>query len=268
MKTKRKIATWIFVAGILFSSCTSGQLSNQTLTPTHTSTFTSTRTLIPSQTFTLTPQPSATATSIPTWITNFAEPILQITDKRTADFQDDFSQNHHGWKYIPYGGSKPLPATLQNGVLSMAVTSTDTEQAQGWVEHPYLAGKDFILSFDFNIDQSNPQDHLTIIWFAKTSFVTLSLQPNDTWALGKTTSTIDWGSYNYNSSAQNSVLIIAKDFECGIYVNNAAIAHLNGCRDNNSGRAIWISLCVVAGRHTAVMNIDNVKIWNLDKISK
>lgn len=263
MKTNGKIIAWVFVMGILFSSCTSDQFSTPTLTPTSTQTLT--QTSIPSQTPTMTPPPSATATSIPTWITNFAEPILQFMDNRPADFEDDFSQNR-GWRHIPYGGSKPLGATVQNGVLSMPVTSTDAERAQGWVEHPRLTGRNFALAFDFSIDDGAPDDHVVINWFAKTSFTTLWLNQNDVWSLQANNPKIS-GDYHYNSSSQNSVLIIARDYECGIYVNNAAIAYLSECRTSSSGRDIWIGMQAVAGSHTAVMNIDNVKFWNLDNIS-
>jgi hypothetical protein len=113
------------------------------------------------------------------------------------------------------------------------------------------------IRFDFNLNKAS---------------ISLDLAKNKTWAF-------HWGPrdnwqsragvYEYFPPNSIKVLIIARDNQCAVYLDNTPLDYFENCRaDINakpSPRSATFHILAEAG-HFAVMTIDNVKLWDLDKI--
>ena len=125
--------------------------TNNTATPTITTTPTSTVTTTATITPTRTPFPTATVTPIPTWVTEFAEPILAAIQDRTPDFQDDFSQDQ-GWIHknnskLPWCSFSEL-----RSIRNMSIQKT-------WV----YWSPDFVMQIDTNLRKTHENSALNLI---------------------------------------------------------------------------------------------------------
>ena len=59
--------------------------------------------------------------------------------------------------------------------------------------------------------------------------------------------------------------------ECAVYLNDAPLTYLNNCRTGPiayaSPQAVTFHMLAESG-HVAAVTIDNVKLWDLDKIAR
>lgn len=101
----------------------------------------------------------------------------------------------------------------------------------------------------------------------------LDLTKNQTW-------TIHWGphadwqsatgAFSYFPPERITVLIIVQGEECAVYLNDAPLTYLRYCRTEPiayaSPWAVKFHMLAEPG-DVAAVTIDNVKLWDLDKIS-
>ena len=153
---KQKLFQRVMVA-ILFTALAAGcstllPRDPSTLTPVYStetdeSTFTPTVSNTPSPSITPSPRPTKTATPMPEWVTNFSEPILVAIADRTPDYQDDFSQASQDWQREMMN-CKDNGCVISNGVLSLSVNGRDSWAV---ITIPcYLKFKTFVLRVDVN----------------------------------------------------------------------------------------------------------------------
>ena len=103
--------------------------------------------------------------------------------------------------------------------------------------------------------------------------VALDLFKNQTWILHWGPHD-DWqsttGIYDYFAPERITILVIMQGKECAVYLNDAPLTYLSSCRTGSivysSPWAVTFHMLGESG-HTAAMTIDNVKLWDLDKIS-
>jgi hypothetical protein len=199
-----------------------------------------------------------------------ARPTLDLQ----PDLQDGYSLLNIGWFYfIPDSPKNPFYAPIDYGALVLALPA-GKENRDFWVYNPLLLRKNFVLQFDLEFYKNQPEDTFRF-QFDQTpeQSVALDLSKNRGWAL-------HWGSLtNWQSKTGTyanfppydpiTVLVMAKGGECAMYLENAPLAYLADCRTGpvvrSSPSAITFHLLAEPG-HTAVVTIDNVKMWDLDKI--
>lgn len=200
------------------------------------------------------------------------------TARPTLDLQPDLRNGYTllniGWFYlIPDSPKNPFYAPIDYGTLVLTLPA-GKEKRDFWVYTPYLLQKNFVLQFDLEFHENQPEDTFRF-QFDQTpeQSVALDLSKNRDWAL-HWGSLANWqsktGTYaNFPPDEPITVLVIAKGGECAVYLENAPLAHLADCRSEPVTRSIpWamkFHLLAEPG-HTAVMTIDNVRMWDLDKI--
>ena len=77
------------------------------------------------------------------------------------------------------------------------------------------------------------------------------------------------GIYEYFAIAQVRVLIIARGNQCAVYLNNVPLDYFENCRLNTNQKITPQSLTfhiLAEPGHPSMMLIDNVLMWDLDKI--
>ena len=115
----------------------------------------STNTPIPTPTFSF---PTPNALPFPAWVMDFSDPILVALNGQMPDFQDDFVGLNEGWFYFIPGSKKgPYYAPIQDEALLIKL-SVEDQNRDSWVYSPLLTRKDFVLSFDVQFEETEPDD--------------------------------------------------------------------------------------------------------------
>jgi hypothetical protein len=280
---KMKFSKLLLFWGMLILTTLACGLGNDLSTPTSVAppvaTWTLPPSVIPRQPRTptslpllLPPTPTATAT-FPAWVANFSDPILAALAGQRPDFQDEFLNFDRGWFYfIPDSSKGPYYAHIQDKSLLLELPA-ENEKRDYWVYNPRLLRRNFVLSFELQFLESQPQD-IVRIQFDQTpqQGVAFDLSKNQNWNLywGPFS---DWrsrtGTYVNFPPVPIMVLVIVKGEECAIYLDDVPLAYLADCRDKpvvrSSPWAMAFHLLAEPG-HVASAAIDNLKLWDLDKV--
>jgi len=214
--------------------------------------------------------PEQRTLAIPGLVNATARPTLDLQ----PDLQNGYALLNKGWYYFgPDNPQKPFYAHIDNGTLLLKLPE-GKENKDFWVYNPKLTRKNFVLSFDFQFGETQPDDKLRF-QFSQTAdqSVALDLSKNQTW-------TIHWGShsnwqsttgtFNYFVPERITILIIMQGEKCAVYLNDTPLTYLNNCRTGSIVRAspwaVTFHMLAEPG-HIAAATVDNVKLWDLDKVT-
>jgi hypothetical protein len=215
--------------------------------------------------------------STPEYRQSFIPQMALATARPTLDLQPDlqngYSLLNKGWFYIiPDSSRNPFYAHIENGALLLKLPE-GKEKRDSWVYNPKLIYRNFVLSFDSQFGETQPNDTVRF-QFNQTAdqSVAFDLSKNQTWTL-HWGSHADWqstsGKYDYFAPEKISIQIIMQGQKCAVYLNNAPLTYLSDCRTGPiayaSPSAVTFHLLAEPG-HIATVSIDNVKLWDLDKI--
>jgi hypothetical protein len=216
---------------------------------------------------------SKPAPTVPAWVTDFSDPILAALDGKKPDIQDEFVNFDQGWFYFVPGSQKgPYYAHIQNETLLLQLPA-ENEKRDYWVYNPKMLRGNFVLRFEFQFLESQPEDTVRF-QFDQTSEqgVAFDVSKNLNWTL-HWGSLANWQSHTggYSSFPPEPiiVLVMAKDKECAVYLNDVPLAYLTDCRSEpvvrSSPWAMTFHMLAEPG-HVASATIDNLKFWDLDKV--
>jgi serine/threonine protein kinase len=199
----------------------------------------------PSSTTTLTrtPRPTATNTAIPSWVTDFAEPILAAISEREPYFQDDFGPNTEGW-FVQYG----------KGSISLEGETLRLREG-GSIANIYLRNKP---DFALQVDISRPASCCVHVKISGENSIYLG--PNG-WGICRP----DWADcsgYQRSFGQKIQVTVIVKDSQAGFYLMGFPAFYLEDPNLADIGR--WGNVTFECGED--LCEFDNVKFWNLDKV--
>ncbi len=239
-----------------------------------------TSTVMPTETWTVTAPPTRTAIStsfpvsptavqIPSWVTDFADPILAAIAEQMPDFQDDFSMNR-GWLNVMSGVFGPLYAEIHDGMLFLKLPERTKDSI---LYSPLMNRRNFVLTLELRFDHDQPDDTVRFQFdqFPDQS-IALDLSNNTNWK-------IHWGFqdvlqsmigvYEHFPPENIPVTIIMRDAQCAVYLNNDPLTYSSNCRSSPTSKShVWVAsfrLLRDNGRAVAV-SFDNLKLWDLDKI--
>jgi hypothetical protein len=216
--------------------------------------------------------------SAPEWRKVFGPEMALATARPTLDLQPDLQNGYtllnKGWFYIvPDGPRNPLYAHIDNGALLLKLPE-GKEKRDSWVYNPKLIYRNFVVSFDFQFGETQPNDTVRF-QFNQTAdqSVALDLSKNQTWTI-HWGAQADWqstsGTFNYFAPEPISVQIVMQGEECAVYLNKAPLTYLSNCRTGpivySSPMAVTFHMIAEPG-HIAAVTIDNVKLWDLDEIA-
>jgi hypothetical protein len=219
-------------------------------TTTQTATITPPPTFTPTIAPTRTPHPTAMATPPPTWVTDFAQPILDAIASRTPNVQEDFNNNSGGFR-ADCGG----PIEYLDG--EMLLTGCPARRAN-------IDYADFVVEFDAHIypgessnsewsfyfrDQGNANPHQEM----KISYngdVSIQFHNDDT-------------SYDFPRAANtgnqtNHIMIIGKGSQIAIYLNHQPLFYNPNSNFRYGDFQFWVSI---------ILAVDNFRVWNIYDIS-
>lgn len=221
------------------------------------------------------PRPTTTATPVPGWVTDFAEPILAAIADRPPDFQEDFTQVGPGW-YLEMVNCPGNGCAISDGVLSIAAFPVDHKDA--WAQQPFprLGFKAFVMRVDVNTAKLGGENAANIAYsdsmvengiFSTVFEYDFELKSNRRWysLIGPS------GMYGGgNGQLPRSVpplitfTLLSRGSKIAVYLNDVPVTF-----GENAGGQYQAEFSLNAwsdGSGTARVEYDNLKIWNLDNI--
>lgn len=222
----------------------SNLLATSTKLPNPTPTITSTRT----------PPPTVTATPVPTWVTEFAQPILNAISDRPPDFQDDFGVGSAGWQ----GSYCPGSFEKMDGELVL----DDCR-----VIRPNINYKDFVIEFDWHFVPGAASDSSWIFNFRNidttyhvgpTYSIVFEHNGNVGLRMGEGNEEYFPGAANYGDQS-NHILIIGKGEKFAVYLNDRPFYSFDSSQLTYGDFQFMVDDTIIA--------IDNVRVWNISDIT-
>ncbi len=199
------------------------------------------------------------------------------TARATLDLQPDLQNGYTllntGWFYLVSSNfNKPFFAQIDNGALVLSLPNGN-EKKDFWVYSQNFLQKNFVIQFDLQFDETQPNDMFRFQFEqGKDESFALDLTKNKTW-------TFHWGSpdnlqsrsgdYEYYPNGPSRVLILARGTQCAVYLNNVPLDYFENCRtDANIKPSMYSTTFHILAEpgHSARLTIDNVKMWDLDKM--
>lgn len=238
--------------------------------PTFTILSTETLTNIPSPTQIPPPTPTPTyieATPVPQWVTDFADPILEAIENQKTDFEDDFSI-YRGWYIRLLGVSGYTYAERYDEMLLLRLPEKTKEAI---VFNPRINRNNFVLNLDLRFNHDQPNDTIRFQFSGFLNQVVLfDLSNNRNW-------TFQWGTQNNLESLTGlyehfppehvPVTIIMLDTQCALYLNDDPLVYVDDCRTDSIFEDWTTSFRLIRDtKNAVVINVDNLKLWDLDKI--
>jgi hypothetical protein len=256
------------VGGISTPMPASPPFEIQTLPPSVAPRQPRTPTLLPL----LIPPTPVTQSTFLSWVAEFSDPILAALVGQKPDFEDEFLNFDQGWFYfIPDSPKGPYYAHIEDEALLLQLPA-ENEKRDYWVYNPRILRENFVLSFEVQFLESQPEDTVRFQFDQSAERgVALDLTKNQSWAL-RWGPVADWqprkGTYAQFPPDPIRVLVIAKGEECAFYLDELPLAYLSDCRTppllRSSPWAMTFHILAEPG-HVASAAIDNLKLWDLDR---
>ena len=231
--------------------------STKTPTPSFTPAISST----PSPSITPSPRPTLTSTPQPKWVTDFAQPILDVIALRTPDFQDDFDDKSGRWQTDRCGQR----IEFIDGELVL----TDCRAYRANMNYA-----DFVAEFDarFLPDTNKRSSWQFIFRRFDTAFTHFAVNYDGSVAIIDLVNRedLEFPSIANRGLETNHLLVIAKGSHFAFYINNKPFYYLMSPSVSLQGD-ILLGNTDGSGSidlaHPAIAAYDNFKIWNIHDIS-
>jgi hypothetical protein len=219
-------------------------------------------------TATKTPVPgTATATPQPSWVSDFAAPILAAIAERTPDFEDDFSVTKYNWIFRDF--QQDCPNSFAKVLDGRMVTQADANcQGRAELESPEIFN--FAIQVDMYLDKldKNPDRNYRAIFGANGRNDFMMLSSYGRWeqvnCQGRCMIPYD-GNISIDVSKPVTVLMISKSRQNAVYINGKPVYYFS---DTEQPSFQNLALGVQGNVNTLsnIVEFDNVKIWDLNKI--
>lgn len=220
----------------------------------------------PTITNTATLRPTATATPLPSWVTGFSEPILNAIGDRTPDFLDDFSTINPDWNlniYNPGIDCSNSLAGVYNEILRLKA-----DPGGCYAKADLSSGikmVNFVIQVDVDFEQLSSGYSVDIsMWNNQV----ISLSSDGQWSSYACISEckkINEGKIKINTADPVTINYVTFGYRNAFYVNKDPVAYFD---QSVPGTNHWFGLSV-SGEGVSSNNmveIDNVKIWDLDQV--
>jgi hypothetical protein len=201
-------------------------------------------------------------TPVPTWVIEFAEPILASIKDRPPDFQDDFSQASHYWQ-LQNGYEGKIE--ISNGVLRAIAEKGQCAAAR----NPETRFNNSILLVEANLSGLEGENSAQIRWLEtswfQSSHIVFELKRDGSWSVSSWVNNkrldTDSGQQLIISIEKVTIMLISKGTKYAIYMDETPVSYINF----NTGHPGDLTLLSAwaGGTTTAIVEYDNLKIWDI-----
>lgn len=204
----------------------------------------------------------------PAWVADFAEPILKAIANVPPTFKDDFSINRR-WFLRTSESPRLLFAEIHDDLLFLRLP--ESKRSFSILSNAYLNYKNFALTLDLIFYHNQPNDRVHFQFDRSGNSeesVKFDLSNNRNWALDYKNEA-ESGVYPHFPPERVPVTILMQGTACAIYVNNSPLIYAENCRTSPSeDEKAWRASFRLFKDHRgeALVNLDNLKIWDLDRL--
>jgi hypothetical protein len=266
---------WLLASGALHGLSPAKQVPTPgstatTVSPAPTSTLVhpvATATLIP-PTATATTRPSATATPLPAWVTDFSTPILNAIANRPPVIQDDFSTRQTGWSFQVYKNDPSLNCsntalTVSNGRLQLKSGPARDCYA---IAALTAVMSDYVLQVDVDLSRLSPSQN-TYISFLRRN---ITLHSDGSWGIvscqPQPCYNSEEGQVPLDPAQPVTIQMISYGTRFAFFINGLPVHYSETGGNENS---YSVNFSVDGGNTSSSRNIaefDNLKVWDLYKV--
>lgn len=267
MHTRSRTSIWLLALALLLlviSPCSvffpqpTPTLMPGTPTETPVIKFTATPNSSPTSSVTPSPYPTKPSTPQPGWVTEFAQPILDVIADRPPSFQDDFGAGSAGWKEAYCTG------TMEYIEGELILTNCR-------IYHTNIDWRDFVLEFDIHYMEGTTPSSYFVFAFRDLGSEghQMTIYPNGDVLIGFANRTGESDSTWFRGSAHpanqtNHILLIAKENRFAFYLNDQPLFST----ENNRypfGRSVYYAENPGPNAQ-AILAMDNFRIWDISDI--
>jgi hypothetical protein len=239
----------------------------------------------PTSTITLTPTvvPTVTATPLPAWIADFAEPVLQSIANRAPKFQDDFSSLAGGWYN---GATSGHPDVQIDGekrvidgeyrVIAAAASGKFPTVCTGEEDENVGRYSDFVAEFDVRYVAGDSggwqiqfhRNNAGLYSFSVKSDNQIFFNKCDQWT-GPDCRDVgsSFGNMIKNNQAWNHYLLIVRGSKMAAYINGLPAIYLVDPTYSDDFRRGYFSLNVChSGSIPMETRWDNIRVWDISDL--
>lgn len=205
------------------------------------------------------PRPTSTATALPGWVTDFAQPILDAISGLTPSFQDDFGAGSAGWKADEWCGSRMEYVDGEMVVTDCRLRRAGINYTDFVVEFDarYLpeAADDPPWGFRFRAPIDTGSSHGINITYTGDVIVHAKVKSSN-----DPSETVDFSFLGVANKAKaaNHVLIIARGPRFAVYVNDTPLCYFE------SNYLPYGDFRFFADG--TILGIDNFRIWDIGNL--
>jgi len=282
MKQMKALFT-IAVTTLLVMSCKAQAQSIATATGSPTETATATAK--PASTL----KPTQAVTSIPGWVTDFAEPILKAIENQTPRFQDDFSNRNSNWiigkqgAYLGPATALPTPDPGKHNAGETGYidgeyfTTANPNSCYGGVNSRVGEYQDFVAEFDARFFSGVDGEWQLQFHGNRSGLYTLSITENSdyTW-IQKCVSGMptecgevarSTGNAIKSGVESNHMTLIVRGERIGVYANGTPVLYTEDKHFSEKFKTGIFSLSVCnTGTVPVEIRWDNLKLWDISNL--
>lgn len=201
---------------------------------------------------------------------------LPVTARPTLDLQPDLRSGYAylntGWWFdMPGDVRNPHLAKIDDGALLLTLPEGNLRDDLG-VYNPNLMARNFVLQFDVEFGETQPDDAFRFQFEqGGAQRIALELTKGKTWAFYRGADSSEpagGGVYEFFAFPRVRVLLIVRETECAVYLNNLPTVYAADCRADPSlkitKKSASFHLLSQPGR-TASLRIDDAVFWDLGK---
>jgi len=199
-------------------------------------------------------------------VTDFAQLVLDVISDRAPDYQDDFSQASPDWQREMMN-CKDEGCVISNGVLRLKTVPENGRASWAINTIPcYLKFKTFVLRVDVNTGKLHGESAAGIGYDNDGSKFSFEIKDKGRWWYLGESGTGGWDSGQLPIPVPKIITftIIVRDTKLAVYLNDTPVTISDfAAVMNKTGLTLraWSD-----GTTTAIVEYDNLKIWNLDDV--
>ena len=230
-------------------------------------------------------RPTQTATPFPSWVTDFAEPILKAIENQTPRFQDDFSNTNQQWSVgkqsKDFGPATPLPTPdLGTHVFGETgyvdgeyFTTADPNSCVGGTSPKVGAYQDFVAEFDARFASGMAGDW-ELLFRNNHGVYALDMNINSTFITFQkciSGTCEDVARYSDNQVKRgkewNHMILIARSARVAVYANGIPLLYAEDKHFSEEFKMGTFSLSVCSvGDVPMEIRWDNLKLWDISNL--
>ena len=205
--------------------------------------------------------------TLPFWVADFAQPIIESIRERPADFEEDFSDDNGGWRLSRFNddGSGTSSALHLSDHIAEGALKLELEPGSHYYLSPQFINEmrkipDYVIEFDILAESGSGANNMMIDYFRRHPYTFTIYTGDQIWQIGE--SNAESGVSDSLGSALNTrVLIIAQARQFAVFLNGEPTGYMLG--PDNPDEYNENQFSFASFESASRVRLNNIKFWKL-----